>query len=488
MPNVKQCDVVEKRFRGAVTEWNVEVDNMPFTWRQQDDFDIPNFLIKFKLISGDLERFQGSWILCESEGGGTEVTVEASVKLGIPILEEVIGGQIAEKLRKNFDLMLEAINERLTLRRYKNIKNRAISDIKGFAVIGHPYNMQHLVRIIKYYNPDFIGPSRDFLLKIFDMAPSYSSSQIKGFKSKTGKEVDGIFVMCPMIPASLVLDADKVLKKVIQACKIAEEHGVGIVTLGGFTSIAGERFSQTLLDAVHVPITTGNTFTSAMVIAGVEKAAGLMGVNLEHAKVTIIGGNGDIGGACARVLCRQVKELTITGRNPRNLMIKGRILADMGTARISTSLDNNEAVKDADIVIAAASSTSTIVDFKCFKPGVIVCDVGYPKNISYTDCDRDDILIFSGGICSIPSEFSLGFDLGLPQKNVLYGCFAEAILLDLEERYENFSWGKGSITPDRIRYIREVGLKHGFDVAPFFWGNRIVPDEEVEKIAKLKTG
>ncbi len=336
--------------------------------------------------------------------------------------------------------------------------------------------------IYEYFKPDLKLPSQEFLVKLFDMTPSYKSSEIKGFKSKTGKTVDGYFVMCPIVPDMLKINPDRVFEKVIQACQIAESLGVGIVVLGGFTSIAGEMYGRNLMSQVNVPITTGNTLTVAMVLDGVENACRVMDVDLNSARVTIIGGSGDIGSACARILSEKVSELTITGRNEKNLIELERVLSYYGKAKIHTRLDNNEAIKNADVVIAAASVSSSIIDMNNFKPGAVICDVGYPKNISYSDCSRDDLLIFSGGIASIPSEFSLGFDIGMPSNHVLYGCWAEAILLALEDRYENFSWGKGNISRERISLIKQMAQKHGFAVAPFFWGNRLLTEHDIERI------
>jgi predicted amino acid dehydrogenase len=229
-------------------------------------------------------------------------------------------------------------------------------------------------------------------------------------------------------------------------------------------------------------MTTGNTLTVSLVIDGVLKASEIMGIDLTKAKVTIIGGTGDIGSAVAKIFSETVAEVTITSRSEKNLIEIERILTYYGKAKITTSRENNEAIKGADIVIAAASVSNSIINLNNFKSGAVICDVGYPKNISYTSCDRKDILIFSGGICSIPSEFNLGFDIGMPTPYVLYGCFAEAILLALEDRYENYSWGKGNITRDRIGYIRAVASKHGFILAPFFWGNRLLKDSDIEQI------
>ena len=66
-------------------------------------------------------------------------------------------------------------------------------------------------------------------------------------------------------------------------------------------------------------MTTGNTYTAALAIEGVKKAAGLLGRELKDLRVTIIGGTGDIGSACARALADQVRQITITGLTRLNL-------------------------------------------------------------------------------------------------------------------------------------------------------------------------
>jgi len=484
MPNVKQVIVLEKTSTTAVTCWNVEVDQIPLSWKEKDEFDFANFTIRFKAIEGDLEQFEGAWILKDYSDGGTEVRIEIKAKMGIPLVSEFMGKVVAENLRKNFELMLDGMDEMLTTQRYKNIRDRKISDIKGFAVIGHPYNFQHLVRYFKFFKPDLKLPSEQFLTKLFELTPSYKSFDIKDFRSRTGKTVDGYFVMCPIIPDMLKLSPDRVLEKVIQACRVSEKLGVGVVVLGGFTSIAGEQYGKSLTGKVNIPMTTGNTLTVSLVLDGIYKAAKCMGTDLSRARVTIIGGTGDIGGAVAKMLSKEVRELTITSRSEKNLMDMERILSYHGTAAIKTSRDNNEAIQGADIILAAASVSGSIIDFNRFKSGAIICDVGYPKNISYTKCNRKDIFIFSGGIASLPSDFNVGFDIGMPSPRVLYGCFAEAVLLALEDRYENFSWGKGNISREKVGFVKEIALKHGFELAPFFWGNRLMKEEDIKEIKK----
>ena len=486
MPNVKSCSLISVSKFQSITSWDVDMDGIPVQWKQEEIFDPKNWSIKFKVIEGDLEKFEGEWKLFKHSSGGTEVLIEATISLGIPVMESLMGSIIAEKVQKNFEAMLQVFDDLIVEQKYRKIGDRATSDLRGFAVIGHPYNLEHLVSFFKTIKKDVKIPSLQFLTKIFELAPSYVPYEIKNFKSKTGKETHGYFIACNIVPDMIRIDADKCISKVLDACKVAEKLGVGIVTLGGFTSIAGERYGQKFPNLVHVPVTTGNTFTAALAMEGVMKAAKLMNLDLRRSKAAVIGGTGDIGSACARALAVLVDELTITSRSEQGLKnMESQLLCFEG-AKIKAVQDNSEAIRDADIVIAAASATNSIVNPKDFKPGAIVCDVGYPKNISYAEPKRNDIFVFSGGICSIPSEFNIGFDMGLPSGKVLYGCFAEAILLDLEERYQNFSWGRGNITNEKMEDISKVAAKHGFELAPFFGGHQMVSEEEVMAIGRMK--
>ena len=42
--------------------------------------------------------------------------------------------------------------------------------------------------------------------------------------------------------------------------------------------------------------------------------------------------------------------------------------------------------------------------------------------------------------------------------------------------------GRGYITLDKMDEIRGMGLKHGFEVSPFYWGNRLIEESEIQQI------
>jgi fatty aldehyde-generating acyl-ACP reductase len=485
IPTVKETSIIRKSRNKITTKWHIQVDSVPIKWVEEDILDLKKSTIHFKAIEGDLSEFEGAWTFKEHPEGN-EVIVNVRLRVDIPGINAFAQPYIGKMVTRNFEAILDALEQRLVSSRYLSYKKEGRTDkLAGFGIIGHLYNFYHLEKSLKTLNPDFKMPSREFLGQLFHITPSFKLYDILNFKSKTGESVNGCFIIATFIPDMVENDIWAVFSKVVKACKIAEKHGIGIVTLGGFTSIVAERTGHEISSEVNVPVTTGNTFTAAMAIGGVLKAAGLLNLDLAKAKLTIVGGTGDIGSACARVLVDKVRELTITGRTKANLAkLKGE-LSKRKKAKVLATTDNEAAVKDADVVIATASTVSSILKIDLFKPGAIICDVAYPKNISYAHTHRQDILIFSGGLAKSPTPLSIPFDTGLPSPDTIYGCFSESIILALEKRYENFSFGRGNITPEKIEEIRKLGEKHGFEVADFYWGDKLIDTPIIESVKQI---
>ena len=482
IPCVKEANVIHKAGHKIVTKWCVQVDKVPISWTEEDDLELLHQnKIYFKAIEGDLQEFKGEWTF-RVHPEGTEVTVDVRLKVGVPAIRDFADAYVKKLLTMTFEAILEAVERRIISLRYAGYKHGDTDKIAGFGIIGHLYNYYHLEKCFRILNPGVHLPSREFLGQLFHLTPSFKLYDIHNFKSTTGISVDGTFIIATFIPDMIENDIWIVFSKVVKACKLAEKKGVGIVTLGGFTSIVAERIGQEISNQVDVAVTTGNSFTAAMIVDGVLKATRLLERDLSSLKATIVGGTGDIGSACARVLVDKVRQLTITGRTKANLVKMNKELAKRRKAKIIATTDNERTVHDADIVISAASATSSILKVDWFKPGAIICDAGYPKNISYTPTTRQDILIFSGGLAKSPTSFSLPIDMGLPSPDTIYGCFSEAVILALEKRYENFSFGRGNITLEKIEEIRNLGKKHGFEVADFYWGDRLIDESMIGRV------
>ncbi len=487
MPNVKESKVLESGKTSSIMKWHVEIEGFPIRWIERNEVNRRDYSISFKALDGDLQTFEGKWEV-GSHNGYSVLRLTARLKTGIPFLERLVGAILKEKVVRNFQQMFKLLERELREDFYK--LNLPKKNISGYALIGHPYNYHHMVRYLQSLNPDMKMPSREFLGKLFDMTPAHKSCDVEPIADPSGRKVYGHFIVCPIIPDMLDVNLEEVFNRVIDAIRVAESHQVGIVTLGGFTSIAGERFGKEIPKLVSVPVTTGNTFTAALTVEGILRGCERMGIDLALARLTVIGGSGDIGSACARALAEKVAHVTLVARNVERLRVEQGAIERLGKATVSIGSDINMSISDADIVIAAASATQSFMDPNNFKSGAVICDIGYPKNIAYM-VKRNDILIFSGGLCSLPSDFRLtaGFDYGLPTKKILYGCFAEAILLDLDKRYESFSYGKGNITKQKMEEVLAMGRKHGFELAPFFWGDRLMGEQEFETIReRVKSG
>ena len=481
IPCVKEVSVIQRKHNVLKTKWRIQVDGIPISWVEEDTIAFDQNVIYFSATEGDLEEFGGKWVLLDHKEG-TEVVVSAHLKVGIPAIKDFADTYIKKLVTKNFEAILESLERRTISLKYSGYKHGENEKLAGFGIIWHLYNFNHLETCLKLLKPNFKMPSREFLSQLFHLTPSFKLYDILNYKSKTSQTVNGSFIMATFIPDMIEKDIYAIFSKVVKACKIAEKAGVGIVTLGGFASIVQEQIGQDISKQVDVPITSGNTFTVAMVVDGILKAAELLNLDIGNAKITIVGGTGDIGSGCARVFTEKAKELIITGRSKANLKRLECELEKKRKAKITTTTDNESAAKDADIVIAAASATSAILNIDWFKPGSIICDVGYPKNVSYVPAIREDILIFSGGLAKSPTPISFPLDIGLPNPDTIYGCFAEGIILALEKHYENFSFGRENITPEKIDEIRNLGKIHGFEVSDFYWGNKLIDKSIIEKI------
>jgi predicted amino acid dehydrogenase/ribosome-associated toxin RatA of RatAB toxin-antitoxin module len=481
IPCIKEARIIQRKRNVIQSRWRVQVNGVPISWTETDTLDFYHHTISFEAIEGDLAEFRGVWTL-NDHPAGTAVEVKVYMRVGIPAISDFADHYVEKMLTRNFETILDSLERRLISIRYHNQEQGLSEKIAGFGIIGHLYNFYHLERSLKMLNPEFKLPSREFLDKIYHITPSFKLCDILNFKSRTGQPVNGCLVVATFIPDMIDRDVWVVFSKVVKACKLAEKNGVGIVTLGGFTSIVAERVGQEIASEVDVPVTTGNTFTAAMAIDGVQKAAAALGMDIAQAKVAVVGGTGDIGSACCRAFADRAKHVAATGRTKENLKKLHAELVKRHKAKITATMDNAEAVRDADIVIAAASASASILNIDWFKPGAIICDVGYPKNVSYMPTNREDILIFSGGLATCPTPLQLPIDVGLPSPNTIYGCFAEAIILALERRYERFSFGRGNITTEKIEEIRSLGKKHGFQPADFYWGNKAVDIPMLDKI------
>lgn len=349
--------------------------------------------------------------------------------------------------------------------------------MQRFAFIIHPLDIGDFARKFP-----MVGrlPER-FVEGVFRRVPPLKVSTIRGIRSATGVEAEGWFIACPLTARQMIeLPVEKVMRKIIQAGRKAEQLGAPIVGLGAFTSVVGDA-GITVEKSLSIAVTTGNSYTVATALEGIEYAASRMDVNLADTRIAILGASGSIGKACARILARRGFELELVARDRQKLEELADELQSVQGGRPAVSTDVSEAVRRAGVVVAVTSAIDAVVPPEDLQPGAIVCDVARPRNVAASVAQaRDDVFVFEGGVISVPGDVDFGFNFGFPEKTS-YACMAETMILALENRYENFSLGR-DLDVDRIEEIHRLAKKHGFRLAGLRSFERAVTDEYIARV------
>jgi predicted amino acid dehydrogenase len=316
------------------------------------------------------------------------------------------------------------------------------------AFIGHPADMGLYRAYIRHLKPDKTYSDK-LLLKLFEWAPSYKVTEWHGLTFDKKDYFDAHLIMVPFLPDMRDIRLRKVVEKIDQALSIAAKSGCSVAALGAFTSIVLQGQEQDFAQKHEIKLTSGNTFTAAVIVRSIEKTAAEFGVALSKTTLGIVGASGDIGSACVSYFGNKVKKMILTARSTGSLEALQQSRKDSMMCDVEITTDNNKAVQQADIVIFVTSAYVPMYSQDDFRPGTIVCDASAPQNVTVTDPLRKDVFIYHGGIVSLPFTLDTGFDIGLASPETFYGCQVEGILLALDDTLP-FSWGRGNITREKM--------------------------------------
>jgi predicted amino acid dehydrogenase len=349
--------------------------------------------------------------------------------------------------------------------------------MEKFAFIIHPLDVSDVARkfSITKYMPNVV------VEKALRFAPPFTTSHITGVKSIQGKEAEGWFITCPLTANQMMsLPEDLVVGKIIQAGKVAEKLGAKIVGLGAFTSVVGDA-GITVAKNLNIAVTTGNSYTVATAIEGTKRAAQLMGHKLSESHLVVIGATGSIGQVCSLITAREVKKLTLIGRNTSVLNnLAQRILYQTGLA-VKVSSDIKKVIPTADIIITVTNSVDTIINPEDLKSGAVICDVARPRDVSKKVVEqRDDVLVIEGGVVEVPGQVNFNLNFGFPVRTA-YACMAETMMLALEGKYENYSLGR-QLTVKQVDQISKIAKNQGFKLAGFRSFERAVSNQQINMI------
>lgn len=350
--------------------------------------------------------------------------------------------------------------------------------MENFSFILHPLTASDVSRKFPFTK----NWSDGFIEKIIKYIPPFKVSHITGVASRHA-ELEGWFVGCPLTSRQMVeMPEEYVIHKIIKAGKVAEKLGAGIVGLGAFTSVVGDA-GITIANNLNIAVTSGNSYTVATALEGTRQAAAMMGIDMKRANVVIIGATGSIGSACAQILAKETRHLTLVARTESKLAkLAEQLLVNEGTV-VHVTADAKSALQAADVVIAVTSAVDCIIEPEDLKPGSVVCDVARPRNVSQQVLEtRNDVLVIEGGVVEVPGNVEFGLNFGFPPKTS-YACMAETMILALEKRYECFSLGR-ELSVEQIETIQQLARKHGFRLAGFRSFERAVTPQQIDTIKR----
>jgi ribosome-associated toxin RatA of RatAB toxin-antitoxin module len=117
MPNVHKIEILQQQdAEKRITKWDTDIDGAPLVWIENEIIDRKNLKMHFDSIDGDFEIFRGYWAV-EQEGQDIKVTCHIEYEIGIPIIEEIVGGVVKERMEANLEIMLTAIQNTFTPKR-----------------------------------------------------------------------------------------------------------------------------------------------------------------------------------------------------------------------------------------------------------------------------------------------------------------------------------------------------------------------------------
>jgi ribosome-associated toxin RatA of RatAB toxin-antitoxin module len=108
MENIKTVKILDSTDGESMSHWTAELDGRIFKYTERDVLKPEENRIEFELVEGDLKEYGGFWQL-EKTDGGTSVTLNVHLELGIPMLAMFLNPIIQRKLQENIAQMLDDI-------------------------------------------------------------------------------------------------------------------------------------------------------------------------------------------------------------------------------------------------------------------------------------------------------------------------------------------------------------------------------------------
>ena len=355
-----------------------------------------------------------------------------------------------------------------------------------FVFVIHPLSIDDVAR----YEPGAKGKGEALVAKIMEWMPAWATVHITGVCTPDGRKTEGWFVTAPLLPQQMLeFPREEVYKRILRAIEIGVELGAEVAGLGAFTAVVGDG-GITINERSPIPVTTGNSLTIAAGLQSLFRGAHEMNIDPAQSTAVVVGATGSIGSACVQLIAPRVKHVILVARNETRLRKFHESIAEHLPCTSSYTTDIPAAVRAAQLVLTATSSTQDVIEPEDLQTGAVVCELSLPHDVSRrVALERPDVLVTEGGNMVVPGtprfdrvrEPGQEFDLNLPPRTAL-ACMSETMVLALENRLEPFTLGRG-IDLQKVIEIEAMATRCGFTLADMrAFDAAITPD----KIAQIR--
>jgi predicted amino acid dehydrogenase/ribosome-associated toxin RatA of RatAB toxin-antitoxin module len=479
LPYARRITVLKRpSSKSLVASWEIEIEGAVVTWREEAKLMQDGEAVHSRMIEGDFNTYTSRWTV-STQGDTVTVTLVAELDWGAPSLSQFVAPILERKAERALQGLLLAVGRAAI---HRSLAQRKTERRIGY--IFHP--LDHRLLAAGFEDADLLAKRPELIESVVKWFPPFRRSVVTGVRSPLGVEVIADMILVPLMPEQiLTLDEPFVLDKFLEAGRLAERYGARLLGLGAYAASVGRK-GVYLAKRLRIPVTTGSSYTIAMVIEAIVEACKAVGIELKEATVAVVGATGTIGRICTQLMAREAGHLLLVARNRQRLEDLVQLLADEGAATAASIVDLDAAAANADVIITATNTPAALIDVTKLRPGAIVCDVSRPRNVSEENALlRPDVLVLDGGVVKPPGEVDFHFSFGIAP-GLAYACMAEPMILAMEGRYESFSLG-GDIDLAKVEEISQLGRKHGFTLAGLRSFDGEVSAGLIERVRKART-
>jgi len=329
--------------------------------------------------------------------------------------------------------------------------------MKSFAFIVNPVTIKQLKNswpALKLV-PDFLlAPSLKNL-------PPFKVLAIKKIRSVQGKEISGYFIISTRLPKETEeLREEGVIDRIVGAHHIAERLEAKILGIDARASMLTYK-GYSIIKKLKIPFTTGSAFTAWSIFEAIYRIVRVKKLNLKEYTLAVINATNPVGKLCTRKLADYAGKIIVTSPHRDRLEYLKETIANVSPVEVIIEEDANNAVRNANIVINMNDSCKQTFAIGELKPDTILCNLA-SNNMMNRVKFRQDITVIKTGLVKLPFLDKAGINSELP-KNIILASLAETMLLSLEDRFINYSFGE-DINPDKLEEIADIAMQHGFEV------------------------